>query len=103
MTAEFSRRDWPPRVRRLADVVRREERNVRPDELLGDIQQPVVADEPYPERIPGHELVAEILAAQLGMAVLEPGHVLAGLRYQTCIQHIPENDKAVPLVSPQRF
>ena len=50
-----------------------------------------------------HELVAEILAAQFGMAALQPGHVLACLRYQTCIEHIPENDKTVPLVSPQRF
>ena len=88
-------------MRRLADVVRREERDVRPDELLGDIQEAVVADQPDPEWIPGDELVSEILAAQLGMALLEPVHVLARLRYQACIEHIPENDVAVPLVLPE--
>jgi len=39
--------------------------------------------------------VAEILAAQSGMASLKPGHVLARLRYQAGIEDIPENNKAI--------
>ena len=40
----------PTRTRRLADVVRREERDVGAEEHLGEVDEPVVGDDAQPER-----------------------------------------------------
>jgi hypothetical protein len=68
-----------PMERRLRDVVRREERNVRSYEPFGDVEQSVIADEPNPEGIALDELRAELLARDVGVPALEPGDVLARL------------------------
>jgi hypothetical protein len=54
-------------ARRLGDVVRREQREVRPEELLGHIEQPRLAHQAQPERIVRHQLLVERLRPEPGL------------------------------------
>jgi hypothetical protein len=83
------------RPRRLADVVRGEQRDVRPHVGLGDVEQAGVADQPDPERIVGHQPVPELLRAQLGVLLLEPVDMAAGLLSQVVVEHAAVDDVAV--------
>ena len=75
--------------------MRGEERDIRPDVLLGDVQEPVVADQPHPERIVPHQMGVQVLRPQPRIALQEPDDVISGFLDQPGIQDLPIDRIAV--------
>ena len=91
---------------RLGNVVGGEERNVRPDQGLGDIEQSFVAEKTYPERIAGYEAMPQPLRAKLGMALDQPVDMPVDFGDQAVFEHTADDDRAVAvkrLLHPARI
>ncbi len=79
--------------------MRGEQRDVRADELLRDVEQTRIADQPDPERIAGDQRVAEVLGPHIRVAARQPGDVLAALLHEALVDHLAGDDVAIAFVA----
>ena len=63
-------------TRRFGDIMRRPHGDVGSQELLDDIDQPVITDQPLHKGVAHQHFVAESFRANVGMALGQPMHML---------------------------
>ena len=74
--------------------MRRPHGDVGPQELLDDIDQPVVTDQPLHKGVAHQHFVAESLRADIRMALGQPMHVLGCFARQIGVDGVPDDDVA---------
>lgn len=84
--------------RRLRNVMRCEQCDVRPYKQLGDVEQSRIGNEAHPERIVRHEVVVQLLGPQPGIPFQKPIDVSTRLCDQSRIENVPEQRIALALV-----
>ena len=85
---------------RLADVVRREQRDVGTQEGLDDVDEPGVGAEAYPEGIVHDQVMVILLGPDVGVLPSHPLDMPLGLGGQFAVDDPGQDDVAVFLVSP---
>ena len=70
------------------------ERDIRADEDLGDVDEARVRHQAVPERIVPSQLVAELIGAQLGVAIEQPIDMAARVGNQRRVEDVPEDHES---------